>query len=114
MNAKTLSALKRSIRHWERMAASKRNKESCYADGCPLCKLFYEPRTPRSDNCTGCPVKRKTGHSLCRETPWLAAARELADWRNHYGIRGQYVEEEIEFLESLLPKRSNTKPRKDT
>ena len=105
MTRKAHDALKASIRHWKRMAAGKRrNKESPTADHCALCKEFQD-NFGDPDFCTGCPVSEKTKLTGCLGTPFSEAWRA---WRNCGGDSPEFkaaARKEIEFLESLLPKR---------
>ena len=108
MDSKTLTALQRSIEKWEQKA-----KESVVedvrigADECPLCDLFFE------DDCEGCPIFEKTGHTNCRRTPFIKAYDVWMYWRE-FPEDGEYrllfneaSEEEADFLKSLLPKENN-------
>ena len=96
MTEKTLTALKGSIKKWEKIVAGTGTDEGW--SNCPLCQLFYgEPR-----NCNGCPVKEKTHLSACVCTPYtkFATARQRKDVS---GSR-KYAKEELKFLKSLLPR----------
>jgi hypothetical protein len=96
MDERSLTALQKSIRHWERNAAGSFDGIGTYA--CALCELFY------SDLCFDCPVYEKTGQSACVGTP-LTGVNEA------FEIHGPQSDEfraaaqkEIDFLKSLLPK----------
>ena len=97
MNKRTLTALKGSIRKWQRIVAGKGRDKG--ADNCPLCKLFYHKF------CRGCPVSKASDEIACIGTPY-------SDWslaRNHQGIadtlnRKRLAQAELDFLKSLLPK----------
>ena len=100
MNPTTLSALKESIEKWKRNADGISTDIS--SSGCPLCKLFLPSA------CVGCPVTLRTGFHLCTGTPYIAAYRALSST----GLMPRSVrleqfkvaaQEEVEFLESLLP-----------
>jgi hypothetical protein len=64
---------------------------SCY---CKLCQMY------RSNGCVRCPIFKKTRIAYCHGTPWIYIdfnAKRTSPWC-------EAVEEEIEFLISLLPK----------
>ena len=91
MNATILKALKGSIKKWEGVV---RGTVIDYgASNCPLCKLFYFKK-----DCTGCPVRKKTGHEACRKSPFV-------NWR----MRVIGAQEELDFLKSLLPRKHRAK-----
>jgi len=104
MNKKTLRALKKSIKKWEKIVAGKGKDKG--GENCALCKLFAE------DECVDCPVYIKTGECGCGDTPYI-------EWRSHQSYHFYTTEEEafvvkcptckelaqkeLEFLKSLLP-----------
>lgn len=96
MNAKTLKALKASIRHWERMKKKRDSlKESPKSSHCPLCQIT----DPYS--CEGCPVYEKTRSENCLDTPWVTANKVF-----YHGTNKEWriaAQKEIDFLKSLLP-----------
>jgi len=103
MTLETEKALKDSIAHWERMRDNKRYEIHEYpsASDCALCKLFC---FGKSYSCGGCPVMKKTGLRLCRNTPFQKAFLEF-----HGGTDERWIvaaNEEIEFLKSLLPEKT--------
>lgn len=59
-------ALEGSIKKWEAIVDGTGYDDG--VDNCPLCKLFY--RLGRLNQCAGCPVSRRTGASLCKNTPY--------------------------------------------
>lgn len=103
MDAKTLEALKASIKHWQDMRKNWRSS-SPIADNCPLCSLFNHDD---ANNCIRCPVRERTGMRYCADTPYCEAYYvhskvgeglvTVAEWR-------KAATYEIEFLKSLLPK----------
>lgn len=109
MTPSTLKALKASIAHWRRLATGKRRLfERPAAEDCALCAKFCRQLVNQwgriSGTCDGCPVKNRTGRNTCLGTPYKAA-------RNKWLIYGAdspefkaAAKEELEFLESLLPK----------
>jgi len=110
MNAKTLKALKDSIAHWKRMATGMaRNLETPKGDHCALCRRFYDQ--DGKDICEGCPVKNKTGHRCCNETPYYAAWIAHRDNGMDSPAFRRAAEDMLAFLQSLLPPRK-PKPRK--
>lgn len=72
MDERTLTALKGSIAKWEGIVAG--TVENRGFHNCPLCARFHPEATNRSYRgphvCEGCPVKDKTGKSLCRGSPY--------------------------------------------
>lgn len=97
MDGKTLSALNESIIKWQKRAAGEISVPSVSA--CPLCSLFYE------DHCHGCPVAEKLGINHCRGTP-VTEYQRLIDNEDDNATADQLkylAEEEVTFLQSLLP-----------
>lgn len=100
MTKTTLKLLKRAIAHWWRMANGKSKRgELPEGEQCDLCVRFMV-----AGNCTGCPVKQKTGENLCADTPFHDA------W-SAYVLKGKgsaafkaAAKKELAFLKSLLPK----------
>ena len=84
MNKKTLKALKGSIEKWEKIVAGEGIDLGTV--NCPLCQIFVVPK----DSCEGCPVMEKTGESDCYGSPY-------------YDHRPDSAQDELDFLESLLP-----------
>lgn len=105
MNKKTLEALKDSIAHWDRMSKGKAGPlEIPDADNCALCRIYNNGFNRVNRGCAGCPVMAKTGESVCRSTPFMAAHRA---WQLK-GIKSLSFQYEAvkmrNFLKSLLPK----------
>jgi len=100
MKIATLKALKGSIAKWKGILAGKISDEGTV--NCPLCRMFFF-HTP---HCSECPVKKKTGLSHCRRTPY-------EKWSNIDGLDGtadtpklkHIAGQEVTFLTSLLPKK---------
>lgn len=90
MDAKTLKALRGSIKKWEGIVAG--TMEDYGEDNCPLCKLFLK------QNCEGCPVYARTHHEGCYETPYRETLK--ADGKEEYD---RLAQAELDFLKSLLP-----------
>ncbi len=69
-------ALDMSIAHWKRHKEGKAESgEGIYSDDCALCvKYINDTEGYRDAYCEKCPVKERTGYSLCRGTPWHLAA----------------------------------------
>ena len=84
MNAKTLEALKGSIKKWEKVFDGEEEGD------CPLCDLFNDDL---KDNCNGCPIKIRTGKSMCHGSPYYNSTIPYSD----------YTQAMIDFLKSLLP-----------
>jgi hypothetical protein len=101
MNAKTLRALKGSIKKWEKIAAGKGVDEG--PDNCPLCKLFWS----ENFDCKGCPVSARAGMGGCRGTPydeWALAVEFKDDLKADTPRLKAIARKELRFLRSLLPK----------
>lgn len=106
MNRKTLSALKKSIKHWERNVLAKTpGKTSTGNEQCALCALFLN----QSESCQGCPVALKTGKPYCYGSPYEKAACERNFWYFRLGnLKAKErwhlaAKAELAFLRSLLP-----------
>lgn len=103
MSAKTLAALKASIRHWEEnVAAETPDDVSVSASDCALCVLFFD-----FYNCAGCPVSAATGKHGCRDSPYETRVSEaFANWNYGMTPRDEWraaAQAELDFLRSLLP-----------
>lgn len=101
MDAKTLEALRGSVKKWERIVMGEIADEG--AENCPLCALFND--TDRMPRCSGCPVAEKTGSGGCFGSPynddWMAVA-DVDDFANTDDKR-EAAQKELDFLISLLP-----------
>lgn len=64
---------------------------------CPLCKIFYVCSS-------GCPIW-KSGHNECRNTPYFSVAIMVDEDEICSQELAEEIEAEIEFLESLRPKK---------
>lgn len=102
MNAKTLTALKASIAHWERMRDDRECGELPDCQDCPLCKRFLNRSSEEFPWCLGCPVARNTGRIGCQNTPWQFANATFSVGSNRQWRKA--AQAEIDFLKSLLPK----------
>jgi hypothetical protein len=104
MDAKTLKALKASIAKWKRNAkATDPWKYKIGAKDCALCGLFLD------DDCSGCPVRAKTGKPFCFDSPYVDASRALVWWQDCDGAPDQALgaaQAEVAFLKSLLPEEA--------
>lgn len=102
MDERTLTALKASIRHWEANVRAKTRMDASIGEtGCALCVEFIK------GNCSGCPVKAKTGRSFCLRTPHHAARSAWVTWgqsdaKSEDAWR-KAAQAELDFLKSLLP-----------
>lgn len=103
MDARTLKALKGSIKKWERIVAG--TEEDNGIDNCPLCTEFFA--NAGEVLCEGCPVSAATGLNDCRGTPYQ-------DWMESHHWRKRPLKArddetvmcavlELEFLKGLLP-----------
>lgn len=105
IDAKTLEALKKSIKKWNRKKVIDHG-----VDNCALCQAFSE-----QPGCEGCPVAKVSCRSRCWGTPY-------EDWVNHhdkehsdfYPLRThigcpecvRLAQAELDFLKSLLPEET--------
>jgi hypothetical protein len=104
MTKKTLTALKGSIAHWERMRDDvAAPHESPGPDSCPLCHLYFG----RSHCDIRCPIAA-ANHEHCVGTPYQYA-EDLHDPNGVSAAFREAAQEEINFLKSLLPKQNGTK-----
>lgn len=92
-------ALLESIEHWTRLATGKRKEGEVPSRAyCALCTEYWGVFDTR---CNGCPVKAKTGKSICVGSPYEVAAQ---NW-NTYGLDSpQFLtaaQKELDFLISL-------------
>ena len=102
MTKQNITAVKASIKHWERMRDNKpQNGEMPTDEYCPLCLLYFD------EECEGCPIMSKTDDGRCRGTPY----RDAYDaWQDNDGTFSSpafktAAQKEIDFLKSLLPKK---------
>ena len=93
MDAKTLEAMRGSIRKWERIVEGTGEDEG--ANNCPLCHLFHSDFRKDDENmCKGCPVAESVGVSGCLSTPYFL----YIDCETK-----ENAQRELDFLISLLP-----------
>ena len=97
MNAKTLKALRGSIRKWEHIKAG--TEVDLGASNCPLCRLFHKHFNETRICCHGCPVMKRTGLPQCRSTPYVNYINTC-----NPAEEKRYASKELVFLKSLLPK----------
>jgi hypothetical protein len=101
MTPETLAALKGSIEKWRKIVDGTGKDEG--PKNCPLCQTF-RVWDESSVDCTGCPVKERTGRDGCDGSPyydWEDAEDDSADERE------AAARAELEFLRSLLPADEN-------
>lgn len=95
MDAYTLEALQGSIKKWETVVA-KGTDGTRWVD-CPLCIAFFD------HSCRGCPVRERSGRTLCRGTPFT----QYEEARSLLAKRGAdllpFAQAELAFLKALLP-----------
>jgi len=111
MDARTLEALKASIKHWEaNLNAEQAEEVTIGPDDCPLCNLFNTMEVACKDQtCAGCPVFERTGEELCESTPYVKAYGRARDWKNDAKntVRSRAfkaaAKREVDFLRFLLP-----------
>ena len=108
MKREILTALKKSIKHWERlsrMVPDEDASDSPSSGHCPLCQMFVIDCA--ADGLGRCPVSKKTGDTSCDGTPYQEA---FSAWHNclfegaplSYWKRAS--KKMLRFLRSLLPK----------
>ena len=117
MDAKTETALRASIKHWqENVAAKKPSEASAHGSSCALCIKFNSGAV-----CAGCPVA-DAGYPGCDGSPWERAWDGLEIWRAAVNMELQgrgnaktaaapenwrkAAQRELDFLRSLLPGES--------
>jgi hypothetical protein len=96
MDAKTLKALKGSIKKWQANAKINDLEEAkIKIIDCPLCTLFWD------NECFDCPIREKSGQRRCDGTPYVDAdgAHNEADLDAFIAASRA----EVKFLQSLLP-----------
>ena len=108
MNEKTLTALKGSIRKWEKIVDG--TGVDLGVTNCDLCRLFVD------DFCFGCPVNDVT-RNFCNRSPYSAWEQHQENFHHRnfdldfLSIVGKcrtckkLAREELEFLKSLLPQK---------
>lgn len=114
MDAKTLKALRGSIKKWEAIVAGTGADQG--GENCPLCVRFA---LGPNESCEGCPVAVRTGKDDCLGTPYIDLWHRLNPWPEDDGecitySRHVVTEEhraaaqaELDFLKSLLPNVSD-------
>ena len=115
MDAKTLKALKGSIKKWAKIERSERALDKGW-ENCPLC-VFGRNTQRAGDMCISCPVKVKIKDTGCEGTPYIewgdhhVGDHAKRDEVNEYRSRAKgckkclkLATKERKFLESLLPK----------
>lgn len=104
MNAKTLTALRGSIRKWQKIVKGTGEDEG--TGNCPLCRLFFW----LPNDCRGCPVREKTGEKECRGTPYSQWKKGGYVWLDKLSKEAkEHAQDEVDFLRSLLPKKAAKK-----
>ncbi len=104
MDAKCLTALKGSIKKWEKISEGTGVDRG--PENCPLCKLFFDGLF----SCVGCPVAGKTKRDFCNKTPyekWTMHHEDkhhtYEDYQVHCPKCTLLATQEVKFLKSLLP-----------
>lgn len=104
MDTRTLTALRRSIKKWEDVAAGTGTDRG--STNCALCQEFLVPRNG-DHTCSGCPVMVRTGVGYCEATPyieWARGTRAGVDGRRAVDDEQRALARaELDFLRSLLP-----------
>ena len=111
MTKQTLTALRKSIKHWERMRDDPECNEIPGPDDCALCQLFYD------DWCNGCPVYVATGTRSCDTTPFRRASEVW--WHRKRDTTGKTdwqaaANEMIAYLRGLLPQGGGDEDKTET
>jgi len=104
MDAKTLKALKGSIKKWEKIVEGEGIDDG--GKNCPLCKLYSDK------DCRSCPVCAEVDNYGCHDTPY-------DEWESHHENKHEenelyrkvycptckeLAQKELDFLKSLLLK----------
>lgn len=105
MNKRTLKALEGSIEKWRQIAYE--NGKDYGTENCPLCKMFF---INGSRDCTGCPVRDKTGRMLCHGSPYEAWA--YSHKKHIPSVKKQLAVAELKFLRSLRPSKKRARKAK--
>jgi len=107
-----LQAIKKSIKHWEKMIKWAKEKtsyspyyltmkdsigESWFEGDCPLCKKYMNDSTRE---CFGCPLGKKYGVCGTKSNKWLAVYNSST-----WGIWVLNANKLLRQLRSLLPKK---------
>lgn len=79
---------------WNPIALDCNVDNGCY--DCPLCKEY------RENGCYRCPIQKRTRKSKCIDTPYIPFSSKSSQGLE----RCIYIEDEIEFLISLLDKET--------
>ena len=109
MDAKTLKALKASIRKWEKNAKAETLDEfKTGPSECPLCLEFNSIfRGSSFAHCIGCPVFNATGMTSCMGTPYGEAEEAAEEWGDDIlgapAAARAAARAEVDFLKGLLP-----------
>lgn len=109
-DAKTLKALKGSIRKWEKIVTGTGVDKG--KDNCPLCQKFQDRNPALGADCIGCPVAIAAKMRYCRNTPyeeWDRRSEPECNLKRGYNFEGwpeklDSAKKELNFLKSLLPK----------
>lgn len=109
MDAVAETALRESIEKWRQKAVATNISEVLLGPKtCPLCTFYWH------NGCHGCPVFARTGQAACVGTAYYSVLAAKSAWYKaelfDTAARDQavsdfqiYAQEEVEFLESLLP-----------
>jgi hypothetical protein len=97
-------ALELSIKKWETIVKLHEEGEGPFIEGgvytCALCQVYF------SEECTRCPVREKTGHPYCKDTPYQKY--DITDLYDRDSLL-QFAKEELEFLKSLKETKMEVK-----
>lgn len=98
MDKRTTAALEQSIEHWKynlrQAKVGRADKIKYSASHCALCRLFFHSEL----RCAGCPVAAASGHSVCRETPYVEVVAAI---ENKNLSLEEAVQAQVDFLISL-------------
>jgi len=111
MSKRAETALKKSIRKWERIVAGTGLDDGHY--NCALCGIYAKRTSMFGFTCSEtCPIKRKTGKDACEGSPYEAWIEHQSEgWpSHHYPFRVQpdcpdcshLAKAELDFLKGLL------------
>ena len=115
--ARQVIALRKSVLKWEKIVSTLEDPTRLTVtdkgdEDCACCKEFLESDL---ENCKGCPVREKTGESLCWGSPYDSWRRALRGSRMYKDTDYTYfldtsrrkvltglAKNELKFLQSLL------------
>lgn len=97
----TKEALDHSIEKWKTIVEKMKEGHELFnvhAPSCALCAKFFKNSDDElTENCSGCPVYKKTGNKYCETTPY----EKFSGHRIEHNLKLMYAIQELEFLKGL-------------